>query len=224
MTITNPDGQSRTSARGLCSRSERAGPGPPSPRSRRPRATPPAANPVTLTGTDFVSGASITIGGVAATGVDVTGPTAASATTAGARRRARSTTSRSSTRTRRARRSLPAGSPISSTCRRRTSSTPTSRSIFRNGITAGCGGGSYCRDDCGHARADGGLPAEVQARLRPRAARVPGTSSRTSPARRLFADWIEELYALGVTGGCRRARSRTARTPRSRARRWRRSC
>jgi uncharacterized repeat protein (TIGR03803 family) len=74
-------------------------------------------------------------------------------------------------------------------------------SIFRAGITAGCGGGNYCRNDA--VRRDqmavfllkaehgsGYLPPPCQSAF-------PDVSC-PSP----FADWIEQLAAEGVTAGC----------------------
>ena len=52
------------------------------------------------------------------------------------------------------------------------------------------------------ARPDGRLPAEGRARLRRTCRRPAPASSPTSPARRSFADWIEQLAAEGITGGC----------------------
>ena len=55
----------------------------------------------------------------------------------------------------------------------------------------------------GHPRADGRLPAEGQARRRPRAAAGDRHGLRsTCPPGAFAADWIEELASLGVTGGC----------------------
>ena len=74
--------------------------------------------------------------------------------------------------------------------------------IFRKGITAGYGNGEYGRDNPGDAGADGGLPAQGRARVRPtclrRARALFPTCRATSP----FAAWIEQLAAEGVTAGC----------------------
>ena len=72
--------------------------------------------------------------------------------------------------------------------------------ILRDGVTAGCGNGNYCPQPR-HPRADGGLPAQGEARRRLRSpagdrhvfADVPSTSSPR---------WIEELAARGITAGC----------------------
>ena len=158
-------------------------------------------------------------------------------------------------------------------------STATSR-LFRSGITAGCGGGNYCRTrrharadgglpaegrstasayvppactgplrrralpvdvrrldrgargrghhgrlrrrqllpgQPGHARADGGLPAEGEARTRRTCRRTAPASSATSPVRRLFADWIEQLAARAHHGRLRRRALLPATTPTPRA-------
>ena len=64
---------------------------------------------------------------------------------AGARRRARSTTSSSTNPGGGVGASCrAAGSPTSSTCRRRAPSTRPVETIVRDGITSGCGGGNYC--------------------------------------------------------------------------------
>ena len=95
-----------------------------------------------------------------------------------------------------------AGSPTSSTCRRRTSSTPTSRRSSATAITAGCGDGNYCR----------GAPvtrAQMAVFLLSRSTVRP-TCRRPAPARffadvacpSLFADWIEQLCRRGHHGGC----------------------
>jgi hypothetical protein len=127
VTITNPDGQSRTSQAPLLT----LGAGGPLPTVTAIAPTSGDAAATTtlfaIEGTDFAAGASISIGGVAATGVTVVGTSFASATTpvlspgtlndvtlvnAGHAERARSTRP---------------GSPTSSTSRRPTTSTRTSR-------------------------------------------------------------------------------------------------
>jgi hypothetical protein len=199
VTITNPDGQSRTSPAPLLTLGA-GGPGPTVTAIAPSSGDAAAANPFTLSGTDFVSGASITIGGVAATGVDVTGPTAASATTA----------------------ALSPGTLNDVTLVNPDTQSATLFSgwfadfvdvpqadifhsyvenIFRNGITAGCVAGSYCRDD-----------AVTRAQMAVFLLKSKFGSTHVPPAcasvfvdvacPSLFADWIEELYALGVTGGC----------------------
>jgi hypothetical protein len=74
-------------------------------------------------------------------------------------------------------------------------------SIFRAGITAGCGGGLYCRDDA--VRRDQMavflLKAEHGASFVP-----PGCTGVFAdvPCPGPFADWIERLAAEGITTGC----------------------
>ncbi len=157
---------------------------------------------ITLTGTGFVAGATVTIGGVAATGVDVANEAAAGATT-------------------------PALTP--GTLNDVVLVNPDTGSgtlaagwfadfldvpqgdIFhafveaavRNGVTAGCGGGNYCRNNAvtraqmavfllkgKHGGAYDppdctGLFLDVEC--------TPGTG---------FADWIEQLSIEGITTGC----------------------
>ena len=70
-----------------------------------------------------------------------------------------------------------------------------------SGISAGCGGANLLPGPHGHARADGGFPAEGEARQRVRPAAGLGRLRRR-PASSPFAAWIEELAAEGVTAGC----------------------
>ena len=73
--------------------------------------------------------------------------------------------------------------------------------IFRAGITAGCGAGSYCPDD-GVTRAQMAvflLKAEHGANFVPPAC---GSIFGDVPCPSLFADWIEQLAAEGITAGC----------------------
>jgi hypothetical protein len=199
ITITNPDGQSRTSVAPILTLGP-GGPGPSVTAIAPASGDASASNPVVLTGTDFVAGATVEIGGIAAVGVDVTGPTSASAET-------------------------PALTP--GTLNDVTLVNPDTQSatlyagwfadfvdvpqadifhayvetIFRNGITAGCTGGNYCRD----ASVTRAQMAVFLLKSKFGAAHVPPACANVftdviCPS--LFADWIEELYALGVTGGC----------------------
>jgi hypothetical protein len=199
VTATNPDGQSRTSVAPILT----LGPGGPSPAVTAIAPTSGDAaggQAVTLTGTDFVSGASVTIGGVSATGVNVTGATSADATVP----------------------ALPPGTLGDVTLVNPDTQSGTLyagwfadfldvpqadpfhayvEKIFRNGITAGCGGGNYCRDDA-VSRAQMAvflLKAKLGGNHAPPACTgIFGDVACPS----LFADWIEELYASGITGGC----------------------
>ncbi|HYX20376.1 MAG TPA: IPT/TIG domain-containing protein, partial [Thermoanaerobaculia bacterium] len=199
VTVTNPDGQSRTSAAPILT----LGLGGTSPAVA---AIAPASGDAgggqaaTLTGTDFVAGATVTIGGAAATGVVVSGSTSADLT-------------------------VPALTP--GTLNDVTLVDPDTRSgtlyagwladfldvsqadpfhadvetIFRDGVTAGCGGGSYCRNDA-VSRAQMAvflLKSKLgAAHMPPACTGVFGDVACPS----LFADWVEELYAAGITGGC----------------------
>jgi S-layer homology domain len=199
ITVVNPDGQSRTSTAAILTLNP-GGPGPAvdviAPTSGD-AATP---HPIVLSGSAFVSGATVSVGGVPATGVSVPDPTTADATT-------------------------PVLDP--GTLNDVTLVNPDTQSgtvyaawfadfldvppadsfhsyiekIFRNGITAGCAGGNYCRDDA-VTRAQ---MAVFLLKSKLGATHVPPSCAGlfgdvVCPS--LFADWIEELYALGVTGGC----------------------
>jgi uncharacterized repeat protein (TIGR03803 family) len=73
--------------------------------------------------------------------------------------------------------------------------------IGRNGITAGCGGGSYCRDDAV-------LRSQMAVFLLKAmhgSSFVPPTCTgifSDVPCPSQFADWTEELFHEGITGGC----------------------
>ncbi len=199
VTITNPDGQSRTSLAPLLTLGA-GGPGPTVTAITPTSGDAAAATPFAITGTDFVAGAAISLGGVAATGVDVTGATSATATT---------------------------GVLSPGTLNDVTLVNPDTQSatlfagwfadfvdvpqadifhsyvenIFRNGITAGCAAGAYCRDDP-VTRAQ---MAVFLLKSKFGASHVPPACSQVfsdvaCPS--LFADWIQELYELGITGGC----------------------
>src|SRR5512135_1396033 len=199
VTVANPDGQARTSIAPILT----LGPGGPGPAVTAIAPTSGDAaggEAVTLTGTDFVTGASVTIGGVAATGVSVTGATSADATVP----------------------ALPPGTLNDVTLVNPDTQSGTLyaawladfldvpqadifhadvEKIFRNGVTAGCGGGNYCRN-APVTRAQMAvflLKAKLGAdHVPPACAGIFGDVACPS----LFADWIEELYASGITGGC----------------------
>ena len=74
--------------------------------------------------------------------------------------------------------------------------------VFRHGITVGCGGGNYC--PANPVRRDQ-MPAFLL-KAEHGSTYVPPTCQEAfadvvCPS--LFADWIEQLAAEGVTGGCR---------------------
>ena len=143
ITVTNPDGQSKTSTSGILTIAT----GPvPTVGAIAPTSGPAAGGTsVTLTGTDFIAGAGVTIGGAAATGVNVTGSTSADAVTP----------------------ALTPGTLNDVTLTNLDNQSGTLADGFfadftdvpqadifhsyveklvRNGVTAGCGGGAYCRD------------------------------------------------------------------------------
>jgi hypothetical protein len=199
VTITNPDGQSRTSSAPILT----LGPGGAGPTvlSIAPSSgDADTAAAVEITGTDFVTGASVTIGGLPATGVTVPNATTADATT-------------------------PALSP--GTLNDVTLVNPDTQSgtlfaawfadfvdvpqadifhasvekIFRAAITAGCSAGTYCRDGS-VTRAQ---MAVFLLKSKFGAGHVPPACTGifgdvACPS--LFADWVEQLYAGGITGGC----------------------
>ena len=198
ITVTNPDGQSKTSASGILTIAT----GPVPTVSAIAPASGPAAGgtSVTLTGTDFTAGAGVSIGGAAATGVNVTGSTSADAVTP----------------------ALTPGTLNDVTLTNLDNQSGTLADGFfadftdvpqadifhsyveklvRNGVTAGCGGGAYCRD--ASVRRD--QMAVFLLKSKYGAAHVPPacTGIFTDVAcPGTFTDWIEELSALGVTGGC----------------------
>ena len=199
LTITNPDGQSRTSVAPILTLGP-GGPGPSVTAIAPASGDPAASNPLVLTGTDFVTGATVSIGGVAAVEVNVTGATSASAVTP----------------------TLPPGTLNDVTLVNPDTQSATLyagwfadfldvpqadifhayvETIFRDGITAGCTGGNYCRD----ASVTRAQMAVFLLKSKFGATHVPPACAGTfgdvaCPS--LFADWVEELYAIGVTGGC----------------------
>ena len=198
ITITNPDGQAKTSASGVLTI---ANVPVPTVTAIAPTSGPSAGGTaVTLTGTNFVPGASVKIGGVAATGVNVTGPTSASAVTPplspGTLNDVTLTNVSAQSGT------LPSGFFADFT------DVPQAdifhayvEKLIRNGVTAGCGGGAYCRD--ASVRRDQMAVFLLKSKYGP--AHVPPACTGVfadvaCPG--TFTDWIEELAALGVTGGC----------------------
>ena len=76
--------------------------------------------------------------------------------------------------------------------------------IFRNGITAGCGGGNYCRNNP-VTRAQTAvflLKAEHGSAYVPPACTGVFTDVVCAPTRAFAADWIEQLSNEAITGGC----------------------
>jgi uncharacterized repeat protein (TIGR01451 family) len=73
--------------------------------------------------------------------------------------------------------------------------------VARNGVTAGCGGGNYCPA----APSTRAQMAVFLLKSKYGSGHVPGPATgifQDVPAADPFAPWIEELFALGVTGGC----------------------
>jgi plastocyanin len=162
------------------------------------------ATAITITGTDFVDGATVTIGGVAATGVVVQGSTAIQAMTP----------------------ALPPGTLADVTVTVQNPDTLSStllggwfsdftdvaggdpfhdfvEQLVRNGVTAGCGSGAYCRDDS-VTRAQ---MAVFLLKSKLGSGHVPppctGLVFDDVPCTGgVFDPWIEELASLQVTGGC----------------------
>jgi len=76
--------------------------------------------------------------------------------------------------------------------------------VFRNGITAGCGGGNYCRNSP-VTRAQMAvflLKAEHGAAYVPPACTGVFNDVECAPTRAFAVDWIEQLYEEAITGGC----------------------
>jgi hypothetical protein len=201
VTITNPDGQSATSAPGILDIV--AGGPAPTVTSIAPTSGPAGGGTaVTITGTNFVAGASATFGGVAATGVNVTSEASADAT-----------------------------SPILSpgTLNAVAVINPDAQSgslpaawladfldvpqadifhdyvekLFRNGVTAGCGAGAYCRD-FPVTRAQMAVFL-LKAKLGSGYAPPPCTGmvfNDVPCTGGIFDPWIEDLAGRGITGGC----------------------
>jgi hypothetical protein len=200
VTITNPDGQSVTSGSGFVT----IGAGGPAPTvtAIAPTSGPAAGGTaVTVTGTNFLDGAGVTIGGVAATGVTVTSATTADASTpalaAGTLNDVTLTNADTQSGT------LVAGwfadfldvaqaDPFHAAV----------ESLIRNGVTAGCGGGNYCRNDS-VTRAQ---MAVFLLKSKEGAVYLPppctGTVFTDVLCAGIFDAWIEELADRQITGGC----------------------
>ncbi len=100
--------------------------------------------------------------------------------------------------------SPPDGSPTSPTSRRLDNFHDFVEKLIRNGVTAGCGGGNYCRNNpitrgqmavflLKAFLGSGYIPPRLHGRR----------SSTMSPApAALFDRWIEDLAGRNITGGC----------------------
>ena len=170
-----------------------------------PGSGPAAAGTATvITGTDFVSGATVTIGGVAATGVLFQDATTLQATTPaltpGTLNDIAVTVNNPSAQTGTLAKAwfadfldVPQGDPFHDYV----------ETLVRNGITAGCTGGNYCRNDS-VTRAQ---MAVFLLKSKLGSSHVPpactGTVFQDVPCTGgAFDPWIEELAALQVTTGC----------------------
>ncbi len=176
---------------------------PPSIQSLLPSSGPAAGGAVKiLQGTTFVDGATVEVGGVAATDVTYMGPTQLMATTP----------------------ARPPGTLNGVKVTNPDTSYTTLKkgwfadfldvpgvdifhiyveNVFRLGITAGCGGGNYCRNENVKRKqmAVFLLKAKLDATHIPPA--CTGTVFTDVPCTGgLFDPWIEELAALQITGGC----------------------
>ncbi|MFY9552117.1 MAG: S-layer homology domain-containing protein, partial [Thermoanaerobaculia bacterium] len=78
---------------------------------------------------------------------------------------------------------------------------PFIENIFHHGITSGCGGGNYCPD----SSVTRGQMAVFLLKAKHGSAFVPPACTGVFPdvpCPSQFADWIEELFHQGITGGC----------------------
>jgi hypothetical protein len=199
ITVTNPDGQAQTSAPGVLT--ILSGGPPPAVSSIAPSSGPAGSGTeVSISGSNFSNVPQVSIGGVPASGVTGGGPTTIAATT-------------------------PLLSP--GTLNDVTVTNPDGQSgtlpkgwmadfldvpqadifhsyvekLFRNGVTAGCGGGNYCRDN--PVRRDQMAVFLLKAKLT--SGYIPPACTGIFPdvpCPSLFADWIEDLFARGITAGC----------------------
>jgi hypothetical protein len=203
VTITNPDGQAATSGPGILTII--AGGPAPTVTSIAPTSGPAGGGTaVAITGTNFVGGpgSSATFGGVAATGVNVTSATTADATSPALSPGTLNAVAVINPDAQSG--SLPAAWLADFT------DVPQAdifhsyvEKLFRNGVTAGCGAGAYCRN-FPVTRAQMAvflLKAKLGSGYVPPACTgmvfndVPCTGG-------VFDPWIEDLAARNITGGC----------------------
>jgi hypothetical protein len=201
VTITNPDGQQATSLSGFITIT--GGGAAPIVDAIAPTSGPASGGvAASLTGTDFGTGATITVGGVVATGVVVTSPTSADLSVP----------------------ALAAGELHDVVLTNPDAQSATLvggwfadfldvpqadifhdfvEKLVRNGVTAGCGGGNYCRD----ASVTRAQMAVFLLKSKEGPAYVPpactGAVFTDVPCTGgIFDPWIEELADRGITGGC----------------------
>ena len=201
VTITNPDGQQATSLSGFLTIT--GGGEAPDLDAIAPTSGPASGGvAASLSGTDFGTGASITIGGVAATGVVVTSSTSADLTVpalaAGELHDVVLTNPDTQSAT------LPGGWFADFL------DVPQAdifhdfvEKLVRNGVTAGCGGGNYCRNDS-VTRAQMAVfllkSKEGSDYLPPACTGAVFTDVPCTGG--IFDPWIEELADRDITGGC----------------------
>jgi hypothetical protein len=163
---------------------------------------------VVIGGTGFHAGATVSIGGLAATGVNVVGPTEIDATVPAL---AAGTLNDVSVTSAAVRGRFGAPSAVATLPNGWLSDfTDVAQgdnfhdyveTVFRNGITAGCGGGAYCRDNA--VRRD--QMAVFLLKAEHGASYVPPACAGVFddvPCPGPFTDWIEQLHSEGTTGGC----------------------
>ncbi len=157
-------------------------------------------NPFTITGTNFGTGAIVTVGGANASGENVTDATTMTATTPvltpGVLNDVVVTNTDMQSGTLTAGwmadfLDVPQSDPFHQYV----------ETIFRNGVTAGCSGGNYCRN----APVSRAQMAVFLLKAEHGSNHVPPAcqgifNDVTCPSQ--FADWIEELSTEGVTSGC----------------------
>jgi hypothetical protein len=156
---------------------------------------------VTIQGTDFQPGATVTIGGAPASGVTVNSATQISATTpalsAGTRNDVTVTNPDATSGT------IPSGFVADFLDVPETHPFyPYVTTLVANGVTAGCGGGNYCVN----ASITRAQMAVFLLKGKLGVCDVPppatGMVFADVPIGSFAADWIEDLHARGITGGC----------------------
>ena len=201
VTVTNPDGQAFTSLSGFLTITGSSAP--PIVDGIAPTSGPASGGTATtLGGTGFGNGATVTIGGAAATGVDVTSSTSvdliAPALAAGELHDVTLTNP-----------DLQSGTLLGGWFADFLDVPQADifhayvEKLIRNGVTAGCGGGNYCRNES-VTRAQMAvflLKSELGSGYLPPS--CIGTVFGDVPCTGgIFDPWIEDLAGRGITGGC----------------------